>query len=69
MLHPYKFYGRDMSGILFFIFASCHPLKAFSWETDLWVTPGDFMVENAKLEREISIELKIDQVETKPGVV
>ena len=27
LLHPYKFYGRDMSGILFFIFASCHPLK------------------------------------------
>ena len=25
-LHPYKFYGRDMSGILFFIFASCEPL-------------------------------------------
>ena len=24
--HPYKFYGRDMSGILFFIFASCEPL-------------------------------------------
>ena len=22
----YKFYGRDMPGILFFIFASCHPL-------------------------------------------
>ena len=27
LLHPYKFYGRGMSGILFFIFASCHPLK------------------------------------------
>ena len=27
LLHPYKFYGRDMSGILFFIFASCHPLR------------------------------------------
>ena len=26
LLHPYKFHGRDMSGILFFIFASCHPL-------------------------------------------
>ena len=23
-----KFHGRDMSGILFFIFASCHPLRA-----------------------------------------
>ena len=23
LLHFYKFYGRDMSGILFFIFASC----------------------------------------------
>ena len=27
LLHPYKFYGRDMSWILFFIFASCHPLS------------------------------------------
>ena len=27
VLHPYKFYGRGMSGILFFIFASCEPLK------------------------------------------
>ena len=26
LLHPYKFHGRDMSGILFFILASCHPL-------------------------------------------
>ena len=28
LLHPYKFYGRDMSGILFFIFASCEPLTS-----------------------------------------
>ena len=27
LLHPCKFYGRDMPGILFFIFASCEPLK------------------------------------------
>ena len=27
LLHPYKFYGSDMSGILFSIFASCHPFK------------------------------------------
>ena len=27
LLHPYKFYGRDMAGILFFIFASCESLK------------------------------------------
>ena len=27
LLHPYKFHDRDMSGILFFIFASCHPLN------------------------------------------
>ena len=26
LLHPYKFYGRDMSGILFLIFASCELL-------------------------------------------
>ena len=26
VLHPYKFHGSEMSGILFFIFVSCHPL-------------------------------------------
>ena len=26
MLHPYKFYSKGMSGILFFIFASREPL-------------------------------------------
>ena len=25
--HPDKFHGKDMSGILFFIFASCEPLR------------------------------------------
>ena len=25
-LLPYKFYGRDMSGMYFFVFASCEPL-------------------------------------------
>ena len=35
-------------------------LKAFSWETDLLVTLGDFTVKNAKLGREICIKLKID---------
>ena len=29
--------------------------EKFSWETDLWVTLGDFTVKNAKLEREIYI--------------
>ena len=28
LLHPYKFHGRDMSGILFFNFASCEPLNS-----------------------------------------
>ena len=37
LLHPYKFHGRDMSGILFFIFASCEPLSVkeqliYSWD-------------------------------------
>ena len=27
LLHPYKFHGRDMSGILFFIFASREPVN------------------------------------------
>ena len=40
-------------------------LKAFSWETDLWVTLGDFTVKNVKLGREICIELKINWVEMK----
>ena len=31
LLHPYKLYGRDMSGILFFIFASCEPLRSVKW--------------------------------------
>ena len=26
LLHPYKFHGSDMSGILFFMFVSCKPL-------------------------------------------
>ena len=30
-------------------------LKAFSWETDLWVKLGKFTVKNAKLGREIRI--------------
>ena len=29
LLHPYKFHGRDMSGIFFVIFASCEPLIPF----------------------------------------
>ena len=43
-------------------------LKAFSWETDLLVTLGDFTVKNVKLGREICVELKINLVETKCGV-
>ena len=29
LLLPYKFYGRDMLGIYFFIFASCELLKHY----------------------------------------
>ena len=29
LLHLYKFYGWDMSGKLFFIFASCEPLMFY----------------------------------------
>ena len=32
LLHPYKFYVTGMSGILFFIFASCEPLSFLSTE-------------------------------------
>ena len=27
LLQPYKFHGKAMPGILFFIFASCEPLR------------------------------------------
>ena len=37
-------------------------LKAFSWETDLWVTLGDFKVKNTKRGKEIYL------VEKKCGV-
>ena len=36
LLHPYKWYGSGMSGILFFIFATCEPLRPiirFAWIT------------------------------------
>ena len=37
LLHPYKFHGRDMLEILFFIFASCEPFKLqFSLVYKLW---------------------------------
>ena len=32
LLHPYKFYGRDMPEILFLIFASCEPLMVCSYK-------------------------------------
>ena len=34
LFHPYKFYGRGMSAILFFIFASCEPLR---WISSLYL--------------------------------
>ena len=43
-------------------------LKPFPGETGLWVTLGDFTVKNAKLEREIFIQLKINEAQTKCGV-
>ena len=51
---------RRKAGFLLF-------LKAFSWETNLWVMLGDFMIKNVKLGRESCIELKIDWVESKHG--
>ena len=30
-------------------------VKAFSWETDLWVTLGDFKVKDAKFGKEIFV--------------
>ena len=43
-------------------------LKAFSWDTDLLATQGDFTVKNANLGREICTQLKTDLVETKCDV-
>ena len=40
MFHSYKFYGSDMSGILFFTFASCEPLSCFT---------SDCFLENCRL--------------------
>ena len=39
LLHPYKFNGRDMAEILFFIFASCEPLsrKAFIYQPQFYL--------------------------------
>ena len=34
-------------------------LKAFSWETNVWVMLGDFTVKNTKLGKKIGIQLKI----------
>ena len=31
---------------------SCHPLKGFSWETDLWITLCDFTVKKGKIGKE-----------------
>ena len=41
MVNKHKFYGRDMSGILFFMFASCHPLICdiliqTPFQSDIW---------------------------------
>ena len=37
LLHPYKFHGRDMWGILFFIFASCEPLNFAHHDGIYWL--------------------------------
>ena len=42
--------------------------KAFSRETDLWVTLGDFALENTKFEKKICVLLKINLMETKFSV-
>ena len=41
--------AKKANGLLLF-------LKAFSWETDLWVTLGELTVKNAKFGREIFIK-------------
>ena len=48
LFEPIVLRGKKADGFLLF-------LKAFSWETDLRVTLGDFTVKNAKLGREICI--------------
>ena len=56
LLKPVVLHKKKPTG--FFLF-----LKAFSWETDLWVTLGDFTVKNAKLGKEICIWQEIGEVE------
>ena len=43
LLHPYKFYGRDMSGILFFIFASCEPLRSYNSVPQICILQNGFL--------------------------
>ena len=45
---------------------SCHPLKAFSLETDLWVTIGDFTV---KMQNSEGKQGRIQEVEHSGGPV
>ena len=45
MIWAYNLRKKATSFLLF--------LKAFSWETDIWIALGDFAVKNAKLEREL----------------
>ena len=40
LLLPYKFYGRDMYGICFIIFASCEPLTETCKESTFFFISG-----------------------------
>ena len=48
LFEPIVLRKKKATGLLVF-------LKAFSWETDLWVTLGDFKVKDAKFRKEIFI--------------
>ena len=54
---PINFYGRDMSGILFFIFASCHPLRT---PVQLMLHFWTIHARRSRTERQTSVSLKCD---------
>ena len=56
LLHPYKFYGRDVSGILFSIFASCQPLTLLCLFSSIFVHYKNFPKQSV-LKYLINIEL------------
>ena len=65
LLHPYKFYGRDMSEIPFFIFASCEPLTLQVHERQYQiVNTNTNKYENVNLLVEVRYEIRRGKLAT-----